>query len=162
VADELIVVSAQDSPDLPFPPDAVVVHDTLPFHGPLVGIYTGLEAASSEKSIVVACDMPFLNTGLLRYMVEISGDYDAVVPRLDDGMPEPLHSVYSKKCLDIMKKDIENGQLKVYVFLKKLNIRYLELDESRKIDPHSLSFFNINKPSDIDIAAYLAEKDKTV
>jgi molybdopterin-guanine dinucleotide biosynthesis protein A len=37
--------------------------------GCLRGLYTGLTNARQDYCLVVACDMPFLNTELLRYML---------------------------------------------------------------------------------------------
>jgi molybdopterin-guanine dinucleotide biosynthesis protein A len=47
------------------------VTDIYPAKGPLGGIYTGLSASNTVANIVVACDMPFLNTMLLSHMVDI-------------------------------------------------------------------------------------------
>jgi len=61
----------------------------LPMHedlikglGPLGGIYTGLEKMPERLGFFVACDMPFLNEDLIRYITEkMDDDLDAVVPR---------------------------------------------------------------------------------
>ena len=62
----------------------------LPMHedlikglGPLGGILTGLEAISDEAGFFTACDMPFLNSKLVRHIVDLRDDFDAVVPRVD-------------------------------------------------------------------------------
>jgi hypothetical protein len=41
--------------------------------------------------------------------------------------------------------------------LKKVRVRYIESDESRRLDPQLLSFFNVNHQSDLDRAIALAE-----
>jgi molybdopterin-guanine dinucleotide biosynthesis protein A len=160
LSERLIIVSSWEQFELPFASGTEIVPDLWPHYGPLGGIYTGLMASPSHYNIVVACDMPFLNTGLIQHMVDISGGYDAVIPRLDNGMVEPLHAVYSRECLDEMKKHLESGQLKVYVLLQHLKVRYMERTESEKLDPQSLSFFNINQQSDLEFAISLAEKEK--
>ena len=54
-------------------PDGVrTAADIYPGHGSLGGIFTGLSAARGDYGIVVACDMPFLNTGLLQFMVDLA------------------------------------------------------------------------------------------
>jgi len=161
LSDHLIIVASPEQFNLPLAFEAEILPDRYPHYGPLGGIYTGLLASRSLHSIVVACDMPFLNTALLRYMVEISDGYDAVVPRLDDGMVEPLHAIYSRDCLDNMKTQLENNQLKVHSLLKKIRVRYIERAESEKLDPQLLSFFNINRQSDLDLAIALSENEKT-
>ncbi|MFC2070714.1 molybdenum cofactor guanylyltransferase [Chloroflexota bacterium] len=160
LSDRILIVTSSEQTEFPFLGGAEILIDMEPDRGPLAGIYTGLLASSSSYCIAVACDMPFLNTDLLRYMIEISGDYDAVVPRLDDGKVEPLHAVYSRSCLDYMKEQLESNQLKVHFLLKTIRVRYIESDERRKLDPQLLSYFNINRQSDLDRAVTLAESEK--
>jgi molybdopterin-guanine dinucleotide biosynthesis protein A len=160
LSSRILIVTSPENTEFPFKNKAEVIVDLMPGMGPMGGIYTGLAASNSSHVIAVACDMPFLNTELLRYMVEVSEGYDAIIPRLDDGKVESLHAVYSKSCLDIMKKQIEINQLKIYVLLKTMNVRYIEPDESRKLDPQSLSYFNINRQSDLDRAIEIAKNEK--
>ena len=162
LSDRMLIVDSQEKSNLPVFDGVEIVRDIYRGYGPLGGIYTGLISSDSPYSIVVACDMPFLSTELLRYMVEISGGYDAVVPLLDGGMVEPLHAVYSRNCLESMKKQIELNQLKVHVLLNKIRVRYIEKEESEKLDPQHLSYFNINHQSDLDRAIALAENEKAI
>lgn len=155
LTNQYIIVTSGDKFDLPGPCRAEMLADIYYGKGPLGGIYTGLLASKSPYSIVVACDMPFLNSKLLRYMLELACDYDAVVPRAGDGMIEPLHAVYSKSCLEIMKERLESDRLKVHRFLDMVRVRYIERDECREYDPQLLSFFNINYQEDLDRAIEL-------
>ena len=158
LSNQILIVASQEQLELPVAGEAEILVDIYPNKGPLGGIYTGLLASQSSHSIVVACDMPFLNARLLRYMLQLSRDFDAVVPRLEKGMIEPLHAIYSKNCLSNMKKQLERNQLKVHSFLKTVRVRFVERAESQRLDPQLLSFFNINYQSDLDRAAALAAK----
>jgi len=155
---EIIVVVAHA--DQVFPPDskAKIVVDAYPGKGALGGIYSGLKVASSFHNLVVACDMPFLNIDLLRYLMELSPDFDVVIPRLKVGL-EPLHAVYSKRCLDPMEAALGEGRLKIADAFPTLRIRYVEQAEVEKFDPYRLSFFNINSKADLERARTLLEKE---
>jgi molybdenum cofactor guanylyltransferase len=48
-----------------------MVQDLIKGLGPIGGIYTGLETISEKAGFFVACDMPFLQEGLLRHMVDV-------------------------------------------------------------------------------------------
>ncbi len=136
-----------------------VVLDAWPGRGPLVGIYTGLLNSRSEKNLAVACDMPFLNPRLIRYMAEVSTGYDAVVPRL--GMEiEPLHAIYGNRCLIEVKRLLDEGIYSVRELLKRVNVRYLETAEIDRFDPQHLSFFNINTEADLKSAREIIHKDE--
>jgi molybdopterin-guanine dinucleotide biosynthesis protein A len=126
-----------------------MVEDLIKGLGPLGGIYTGLEVINDENGLFVACDMPFLREDLLRYLVTLRGDFDAVVPRVD-WMVEPLHALYTKKCLPSLRKFIRSEELQILKFFKNIRVRYMEEAEIRKIDPDLKSFFNINRPEDLD------------
>jgi molybdopterin-guanine dinucleotide biosynthesis protein A len=160
VGSQTIIVTSQEKLGFPPPLDAKVLVDLYPGKGPLAGIYTGLIASSHLYSVVVACDMPFLNVKLLRYMIELSPDFDAVVPKLGEGMVEPLHAVYSKTCSDKIKAHLEHDQFQVNLFLDQVRVRYVERVECQGLDPQLLSFFNINSHSDLDRATMLIEESK--
>ncbi len=156
LASKLLIVTSREQADLPDIPGAEVLMDAYPGSGPLGGIYTGLLASQTTQCIAVACDMPFLNAELLRHMVELSRDFDAVVPRMTNGMIEPLHAIYSRGCRDRMKTRLENNRLGISSFLKEQQVRYIEEAECQRFDPELLTFFNINHPSDLKQAIKLA------
>lgn len=156
IGSQIIVVTSEDYFDLAVDPGAETRVDIYPGKGPLGGIYTGLVASESLASLVVACDMPFLNIELIRYMIRLSPGFDAIVPRLE--RVEPLHAVYSKSLLDAMRSCIEHNQLGVSRFLNTVHTRYVEQAECRRFDPQLLSFFNINSQEDLDHAINLTEE----
>lgn len=151
-ASQILIVTSQENRRLAYPEGADILVDDFPGKGPLSGIYTGLSAARYEYSIVVACDMPLLNTKLLRYLVDRSRGFDAVVPRLNPEIVEPLHAVYSKRCLNAMKAQLETSCLDMRSLLERLNVRYISPEECRETDHKLESFININNQDDLDKA----------
>jgi len=131
------------------------VADTYPSKSPLVGIYSGLIASACPRAIVVGCDMPFLNIGLLDYMSQICSSFDVVVPQIKDEL-EPLCSVYSKSCLAPMQGLLEQNERRISELFSMVKVRYIEEDEISSFDPEHLSFFNINSQADLDRAKKLA------
>jgi len=125
-----------------------MVQDLIKGLGPIGGIYTGLETISEKAGFFVACDMPFLQEGLLRHMLDVREDFDAVIPRMD-WMIEPLHALYTKNCLQVIKASIEAHEYQIVKCLQLLRVRYLEREELLAFDPKLLSFFNINEPKDL-------------
>ncbi|MDD4924228.1 MAG: molybdenum cofactor guanylyltransferase [Dehalococcoidales bacterium] len=117
--------------------------DVNPGAGSLMGLYSGLLAVRHDYAIAVACDMPFINIGLLKFMISMPRDYDALLPRMGD-KTEQLHSIYSKKCLPAMEKFLGSGRLKITAFLDEINVKYIPEDIINRYDPQHLSFFNVN------------------
>ena len=132
-----------------------MVVDIYPSVGALVGIYSGLAASSASRAIVVGCDMPFLNAGLLGYMVELSSAFDVVVPRTAKGV-EPLCAVYSKSCLGSINSLLQRNELRIGELLNMVKVRYVDEDEIAKFDREHLSFFNINTRAELAKARKLA------
>lgn len=131
--------------------------DLYPDKGPLGGIYTGLAASKSLYNLVVACDMPFLNIELLRYMIKLSPGFDAVIPKVE--RIQPLHAVYCKSCLDGIRTRLEDNQLGITYFLRTVNVRYIGQAECQRFDPQLLSFFNVNSQADLARADILAGRE---
>jgi len=132
-----------------------VVTDIYPGKGPLGGIYTGLATSTSFYNLVVASDMPFLNQALLRYMIQLSANFDLVVPRVGK-LVEPLHAVYTKSCLAPIEHMIRQDKLSVNQLFPLVKTRYVEAEEIERFDPRHLSFFNVNTKADLKKARELA------
>jgi molybdopterin-guanine dinucleotide biosynthesis protein A len=157
---EVLVVVAQpeQAAALLLPPWVRVVSDRYPGRGSLGGIFSGLQASAEPWSLVVACDMPFLNRELLRYLIGETSNVDAVVPCLG-GQPEPLHALYSKACLAPMQLMLRAGQLKIAPLFEAVRVRYVDEATIDRIDPRHLSFFNINTQADLEEArGYFRQK----
>jgi molybdopterin-guanine dinucleotide biosynthesis protein A len=125
-----------------------VIVDIYSGKGALGGIYTGLASVDSFYSLVVGCDMPFLNRDLLCYLIDIAPNFDVVVPRID-GLLEPLHAVYSRDCLAPIKKLMDKDELGILQLFNLVKTRYVGKDELAKFDPRGLSFFNVNTLDDL-------------
>ena len=129
--------------------------------GPISGIESGLENAVNLYSLVIASDMPFISYNLLYLLEETKTSQrilkDALIIKTEKGL-ESLCGIYSKKCLNVIRKNIKNKIYRIsgifnnidarLILLNKLNIKsndhnliFYKLN-NRKID--SLNFYNIN------------------
>ncbi len=160
LASDIIIVTATAQPFSQFIdyPKLRIATDTYLGKGPLGGIYAGLVASDSFHNLVVACDMPFLNQGLLRYMIQLSPNFDLVIPRVGD-MVEPLHAVYGKGCLVHIEQLLKQDNLGAFELLSRVRVRYVETMEINRFDPKHLSFFNINTEADLARARELVSGD---
>lgn len=152
-AEVLVVLNdPQDWRELP----ARLVPDIYPDGGALGGVYAGLAAASHPHALALACDMPFLDAGLLGALLARPRDYDALVPRaLRPGRArnplgvEPLHAIYARSCLGPMRALLDSGQRQISALLAHLRVAYVEPEEIRRYDPDGRSFVNLNTPADL-------------
>ena len=138
-----------------------VVADLHPGNGALGGIQAAIEHASHQRCLVVACDMPFLNTALLRRMADEPRNYDVLVPLIPgvsrqggDGLVfQTLHAIYSKECLPPIERRMAEGKRQVIGFFEDVIVRTLDIVEIARCDPSLLSFFNANSPEALALAA---------
>ena len=144
--DEVVLVtnSPRDYLDL----NLRIVADLYRERGSLAGIFTGLFHASFSHAFVAACDMPFLNPALIAHLVGLSPGYDIVIPRTEDGL-QPLHAVYSRKCLPFMEDLLREGNLKILDFFHRVKKREVPAEEMIPLDPRLSSFLNLNSPEDL-------------
>ena len=158
---EIVLVTSERSRHLFSHLGLEIVTDDFPGRGPLGGIYSGLKASPGTHSLVVACDMPFLNSDLLGRLVELAPGHDVVIPRLE-GKVEPLHAVYSRALLVPIEEMVREGALKISDLLDRVKVRYVEAAECRRLDPELLSFFNVNSEADLGRAQALIERERTL
>jgi len=129
---------------------ARVVADYNPPCGPLGGIAAGLQAMECELAIVVACDMPFLNVDLLRWLIDQAAGYDVVVPQTGAEY-EPLHAIYRRTCTNPIVQRLERGDRRVISFFADVRLRTIEEAAWRVIDPAGRSLVNLNTPGDLSV-----------
>jgi len=131
--------------------DAPVVRDIYEDGGSLAGVHAGLSHCRAESCFFLACDMPFVEVGLIRYLERYAADYDIVIPVSRSGL-EPLHSFYSRRCLPYIEEQLDSGNLKIIDFFPLVIMREVGVDEMHEFDPDELSYFNINTQEKYELA----------
>jgi molybdopterin-guanine dinucleotide biosynthesis protein A len=115
----------------------------------LGGLHAGLEAASHELSLVVGCDMPFLNPALLRAFATWAEGVDVVVLRYaQEDHVEPLHAAYRRTCLQAIEAAIRAGERRIISFFPHVHVRTVTPNDIVPIDPDMDSFRNVNTPEE--------------
>lgn len=153
-----------------------VVPDAFPNAGPLAGICAGLQAAAHDVAVVVACDMPFVSPALLAYMCSFAPEYDIVLPqtsppsaetkaerapRAKDLALQPLHAVYTKRCIAPMGEALRRGDRRMIAFHDAVRVRVITPQEVARFDPLEYSMRNVNTPEKWMEAQELYAKMKT-
>jgi molybdopterin-guanine dinucleotide biosynthesis protein A len=145
VFDDLLMVT--NSPEVYADVGVPMVDDVLLGKGSLGGIYSAIYHVTTPYCFVVACDMPFLNAALIRYLVAQRVGYDVVIPDIHGDM-QPLHAVYGKACLQPIRRRLEADRLKIIGFLPDVRVRTVTADDLRHVDPALQAFRNLNTPEE--------------
>lgn len=159
LSDDIILVTNTPDKFAPYT-NYRITSDVYPGKGSLGGIYSALKVARYQHCLIVACDMPFLNTRLLRYLARLARfwDYDVVVPEIS-GRWETLHAVYSKRCLDPIEQCLRQDQLRVCSFFERVRLRVVAQHRLERFDPLLRSFLNINTPEEWQSLQHIAETE---
>lgn len=147
--DEIIVVTNKTQYYLWFTDK--IIEDKIPNKGPLSGIHAGLVEASSKFVYFIACDMPNINLGYIRFMKGKLKHRDAVACITKYGQwIEPFNAFYSREMIGDIERHLMEDRRSVNSLIKKLPICYIQEEEARTFSPHWDMFLNLNTRKDLE------------
>jgi len=127
-----------------------VIADEMPGAGPLGGIYTAIVHSPTERTLVVACDMPFVSPAFLRRLAAVEhADADVVIARHARGY-EPLCAIYSRACAADIRERLVRGINEASRLPAGVRVTELDVDDD-------LMFVNVNTPHDYARARELSD-----
>lgn len=146
--EETIVVT--NKPELYIGLADKITCDIIPDMGPLSGIHAGLNAASSEYSYVIACDMPQINYKYIQYMKELLEETMpmACITRFGEWI-EPFNAFYSRALIRPIEEYLLDGGKAVHRLLVEHEVEYIPEETARKFSPDWEMFFNLNTREDL-------------
>jgi len=126
--------------------------DEEPDLGPVAGIGTGLRAAEGAYAAVVACDMPFVDPGLVEFLFDVASGRDGAVPRLEDEWFQTTQAVYRTAAMaEACDRALARGDRKILAPLEDLD--YVVVDEPEVREHVDLGTFeNVNTEADLAAA----------
>lgn len=112
--------------------------------GPSGGLLTAHEKFPQAAWMVVACDLPFIESETLSYLIEQRDSNLAATAfrSTHDGLPEPLCSIWEPAGLTALSEQLGNGKTCPRKRLINSEIKLLEQENPRWLD-------NMNSPSDL-------------
>lgn len=140
---ETVLVSVADGETRYSLPETVhYVPDVHHDIGALAGLHAGLAATQTPWLVVVACDMPYLNTDALQRLLDARNDtVEAVVAVSPDGQRHPLCAVYRQSVLATVDRQIKKRYFALHALLDELETVEVVLPEA--------VVRNINTPDDL-------------
>jgi molybdopterin-guanine dinucleotide biosynthesis protein A len=159
VVDELLLI-ANDPAAAHWLPGIRCESDVLVDVGSVAGIHAALAHARSPV-LVVAWDMPFVPTALLRALRDAASGADAAVPESDSrrGL-EPLCAYYSLPCKAAIEARVAAGDRRVVAFYDDVRVARLSAEAVARFGDPALLFMNVNTPEERVLAeAHAAAAD---
>ena len=134
-----------------------VVPDYIPNSGPMGGIYSGLRESENDLNIVLSCDMPFINTDLLRTLIEQFEGNLVAVPWHGGRKYEPMCAVYSKELLPVLEKFIKEDNYRIADVFDVVSTAKVEMND-QTYGFNEKTFENVNSEKELDRAAQYFDK----
>jgi molybdenum cofactor guanylyltransferase len=122
-------------------------HDIVPGCGPLGGLHAALTAARGDAVLLVACDMPYLSTPFVAYLLSLAAETDIVVPQSERGY-HPLCAVYTRACLEPAAARLADRRLKMRDLVSSMRTRVVPVGEIRQFGDPDRLLANVNTPAD--------------
>jgi molybdopterin-guanine dinucleotide biosynthesis protein A len=133
----------------PAPAHPIVEDDPPPGRGPLAGIDAAFRKTGDADLFVVACDYPYVDTDLLRALLDAAGrEDDLVMPTDRRGRDHPLVALWRRSMAPLVARAILEERLKVRALLADCNVRRVRSSELPAIDVDR-AFLNLNWPDQL-------------
>ncbi|HNL83148.1 MAG TPA: molybdenum cofactor guanylyltransferase [Chitinophagaceae bacterium] len=129
-----------------------VIKDVKKNLGPAGGIYSILKHTKTNYVVVVSCDMPFINSNAIAFLINQCNDYDITIPVYKNKL-QPLCAVYSKNCLVKWKELIDKNEIKLQNMIEHFNVLKINVDDNSLFNESQ--FVNINDRNDFENAFQL-------
>jgi molybdopterin-guanine dinucleotide biosynthesis protein A len=136
-----------------------VVDDLEPDAGALGGIYTAVALSPCDRTLVVACDMPFLTTAFIGQLAALSAGADVVMPRDAHGY-QPLCAIYGRACAAPLRARLARGERHAAAPPPGVRVMEVEGEALAAFDPEGLLFVNVNTPHEYERARRMIEQGR--
>jgi molybdenum cofactor guanylyltransferase len=130
-------------------PGVRVTFDETPGIGPLMGLYSGLNAVNTARALVVAVDLPCVQHALLSFLLSQPLSTDSLLVPLVHNVPQVLLAIYPRSVLPIIKEQLLQGRRDLRCLLEVAPVQFVKESQLRQIDPQLRSFVNINTPEEL-------------
>lgn len=140
-----ILISTQNPGLFDFLPFRVVL-DEAEGSGPIMGLLSGLKAASYPVNFVIGGDIPDIDLTFLSELAARAAGYDIVVPRVGQDQYEPLFAFYHKNVIPHIEGLLNQGEKQIIKLFPLCRTAYVPFKNSGW-------YFNLNTPD--DYRAYL-------
>jgi len=135
-------------------PDVTFISDLVRGRGPLGGIHAALSVSRTEYSLVVACDLPFLQTRFLQHLARVALHLraDVTIPADKTRRLLPVCAVYRRRTLSMIRGRLAQDLNKADGYFRNARLHVVTWREILRAGFPTHIFDNINRPEDLEEA----------
>ncbi|MDZ7899697.1 MAG: NTP transferase domain-containing protein [Arcicella sp.] len=112
------------------------IFDTnLPIKSPIVGILSAFDKHPEMAWLVVACDMPFVNQEVIKYLIKHRNPakFATAFINPEEQFPEPLLTIYEPKIFQKLQEAVKQGKKSPMKVLQRLEVELLEVIDNEML-----------------------------
>ncbi len=157
ISDDVIFISRDKDKYKPFENNVRYLEDDYENQSALAGVLTALDRAKHDKILIIAADMPFINSKVVEILMNSLDRFDIATPIIDNKLM-PLISIYNKNVREIFLNFYTNKIYRLNDVFNELN--YCAVYESTFNSAGVLNeqFININRNEDLIVAETVFDK----
>ncbi len=120
------------------------INDITKDAGPVAGICSGLEASSTEYNLILSCDIPLINSEILKNIINAIDDTSEIIQVESKGKTMPLIALYKRQVKDTFNKLLAADERRLRVAIKACNSKNIELKKE-----HEFWTMNVNTKNEL-------------
>jgi len=124
--------------------------DIFPGAGAMSGLHAALTNLPDNGIFLVAADLPYSCPRAAKRIIEMCGDHDVCLIRLDDGKLEPLFGYYRSTILPRCDEAIKSGEYRMSELLLGADTRFITTDDLGGLWDDKI-ILNVNRPEEYDM-----------
>lgn len=120
------------------------VNDITKNAGPMAGICSGLEASSTAYNLILSCDIPLINSEILKKLIEAIDADSEIIQIENHGKTMPLIALYKRHVKDTFNEFLLQDERRLRVAVKACKSKNIILEKE-----YELSTMNVNTKEDL-------------
>lgn len=120
------------------------VNDITKNAGPIVGICSGLEASSTDYNLILSCDIPLINSEILKKLIAAADDDSEIIQIENHGKTMPLIALYKRHIKETFNEFLQKDERRLRVAVKACKSKNIILEKE-----HKFSTMNVNTKEEL-------------
>ena len=112
--------------------------------GPVAGIYSGLEASTSEYNLILSCDIPLITSDILKQLIIAIDETTEIIQIESNGKTMPLIALYKKQVKGIFYDFLREDERRLRIAIKGCRSKNIKLDKA-----HEICTMNVNTQNEL-------------
>lgn len=122
------------------------INDLIKKSGPIAGIYAGLEASTTEHNLILSCDIPLINSDILKRLIDGIDLKSEIIQIESDGKTMPLIAIYKRQVKHTFNSFLKADERRLRVAIKSCRTKNIILDKA-----HEICTMNVNTQKELKV-----------